>query len=291
MSRMAVVVHGGCGRWAPADTPRALQGVRAAVTAARRVLEQGGSALDAVCAAVVCMEDDPLFNAGTGCALNREGEAEMDASVMAGHSLACGGVAALKRVKNPVLVARRVMDDTPHVLLAGNGAQGFARRCGFGDYDPVTKERLERHHSAILAGPATSGDTVGAVALDAAGHFAAATSTGGLTLKLPGRVGDAPIPGAGNYASAGAASSATGTGELMMKTLATKWVCDAIDEGGTAARAVQRMVGRFDLVGDQSAGMIALDGKARVGIAMAGGRMPHAWYTEGDGRITARLTV
>jgi beta-aspartyl-peptidase (threonine type) len=135
----------------------------------------------------------------------------------------------------------------------------------------------------------TAGDTVGAVALDTEGRFAAATSTGGIALKLPGRVGDAPIPGAGNYASRVAASSATGTGELMMKTLATKWVCDTIESGRSARHAVTAMVRRLDVAAGQSAGMIALDRSARVGIAMAGGRMPHAWYVAGDARISARM--
>jgi beta-aspartyl-peptidase (threonine type) len=120
-------VHGGCGRWAAKDTARALAGVRAAVVAARRVLADGGRALDAVCAAVVLLEDDPLFNAGTGCVLNRDGIAEMDAAVMVGADLRCGGVAAITRVRNPVLVARRVMEATAHVLLVGAGATAFAR--------------------------------------------------------------------------------------------------------------------------------------------------------------------
>src|SRR6185436_13990724 len=134
---------------------------------------------DAACAAVVVLEDDPQFNAGTGAVLNRDGEAELDASVMAGNDLRCGGVAAIMRVRNPVLVARRVMEDTPHVLLAGSGALAFARAAGFGDYDPVTREARERHAQA---------GTVGAVARDASGAFAAATSTGGMDMKLPGRV-------------------------------------------------------------------------------------------------------
>jgi beta-aspartyl-peptidase (threonine type) len=279
-------VHGGCGRWASKDTARALAGVRAAVAAARRVLADGGRALDAVCAAVVALEDDPLFNAGTGCVLNREGAAEMDAAVMTGENLRCGGVAAITRVKNPVLVARQVMEATPHVLLAGAGATAFARAHGFSDYDPITRESLRRFRlRAVVASPGT----VGAVALDADGHLAAATSTGGVSLKLPGRVGDSPIPGAGNYATAHAAASATGAGELMMRTLATKSACDLIAAGHAAQRAASAAIRALPAQAGESGGMIALDARGRVGVAMRGGVMPHAWCTDRAPRIAARL--
>src|SRR5262245_11624655 len=144
MPRWAIVVHGGCGRWRPADSAAALRGVRAAARAGGSMLDAGGSALDAVCAAVVVLEDDPLFNAGTGSTLNRDGDAEMDAAVMVGDGLQCGGVAAIRRVRNPVLVARRVMEATPHALLAGRGPPAFARAQGFRDSDPVPREARGR---------------------------------------------------------------------------------------------------------------------------------------------------
>jgi beta-aspartyl-peptidase (threonine type) len=286
MPRWAIVVHGGCGRWEAKDTVRALAGVRAATAAGRRVLAAGGSALDAVCAAVVVLEDDPLFNAGTGSVLNRDGDAEMDAAVMTGDGLRCGGVAAIRRVRNPVLVARKVMETTPHVLLAGAGATSFARRHGFGVYDPVTRESLRRFR---LRRAIASPGTVGAVALDAVGRFAAGTSTGGVALKLPGRVGDSPIPGAGNYATPRAAASATGTGELMMRTLATKSVCDLVAAGRTPARAAAEAIHALPAHAGQSGAVIALGLRGRIGIAMRGGVMPHAWCIEGVARITARL--
>jgi beta-aspartyl-peptidase (threonine type) len=268
------------------DTARALAGVRAAVVAARRVLADGGRALDAVCAAVVLLEDDPLFNAGTGCVLNRNGVAEMDAAVMVGADLRCGGVAAITRVRNPVLVARRVMEATAHVLLVGAGATAFARAHGFADYDPVTRASWRRYRlRAAVASPGT----VGAVALDAHGRLAAATSTGGVSHKLPGRVGDTPIPGAGNYATPHAAASATGTGELMMRTLATKLVCDGIDAGQTAQRAASAAIRALPAQAGESGALIALDARGRVGIAMRGGVMPHAWCTDRAPRIAARL--
>ena len=275
-----IAVHGGCGRWASADAARALRGVRAAAQTGRRMLEEGASALDAVCAAVVQLEDDPLFNAGTGSALNSEGEAEMDASVMVGKELRCGGVAALKRVKNPVLVARRVMQITPHVLLAGEGALAFARRCGFEDHDPAAGRRAR---AARLG-------TVGAVALDATGELAAATSTGGTAMKMPGRIGDSPIPGAGNYATPFAAASATGTGELMMRFLAAKAVCDRIACGETPCDAVQSIVEALPVGNAQGAALIALDASGRLGFFARGGRLPHAWHCAGEARVRGRMS-
>jgi beta-aspartyl-peptidase (threonine type) len=286
VTRYGIAVHGGCGRWAAKDTAAALAGVRAAVVAARRVLAEGGAALDAVCAAVVVLEDDPLFNAGTGSVLNRDGEAEMDASVMTGEDLRCGGVAAIARVKNPILVARKVMEATPHVLLAGPSATAFARAQGFADFDPVTRESLRRFRARAATG---SPGTVGAVALDAAGCLAAATATGGMSGKLPGRVGDSPIPGAGNYAAAHAAASATGIGELMMRTLATKSVCDLVAAGRTAQGAASAAIRALPAGPGESGGMIALDARGRVGIAIRAGVMPHAWFTAGAARIAARL--
>jgi beta-aspartyl-peptidase (threonine type) len=286
MLRYAIVAHGGCGRWTPTDTAAALAGVRAAVVAGRAVLAGGGTALDAVCAAVVALEDDPLFNAGTGSVLNRDGAVEMDASVMTGRDLRAGGVAAIARVRNPVLVARRVMEATPHVLLAGPAATAFARAHGFADYDPVTRTSLRRFR---LQAAARAPGTVGAVALDAAGTLAAATSTGGVSLKLPGRVGDSPIPGAGNYATARAAASATGNGELMMRTLAAKAVCDLVAAGRTARMAATAAVRALPAQAGESGGMIALDARGRIGVAMRGGVMPHAWAAAGAARIRARL--
>jgi beta-aspartyl-peptidase (threonine type) len=287
MPRFAIAVHGGCGRWDGGDTRAALRGVRAAVEAARRILAGGGSALDAVCAAVVVLEDDPLFNAGTGSTLNRDGDAEMDASVMAGESFRCGGVAAIRRVRNPVLVARRVMETTPHALLAGRGATAFARSEGFRDYDPVTRESRMRFRRAGAA--SRSRGTVGAVALDARGRLAAATSTGGTALKLPGRVGDSPIPGAGNYATPLAAASATGCGELILRYAVTKSLCDRVAAGRGARRGAQEALRRLPLERGESVGVIALDHRGRVGVAIRGGAMPHAWLAEGAHRAVARM--
>jgi L-asparaginase / beta-aspartyl-peptidase len=289
IQRYAIAVHGGCGRWQAVDTTRALRGVRAALATGRRILADGGHALDAVCAAVVILEDDPQFNAGTGSVLNRDGQIEMDASVMTGRELRCGGVAAIRRVKNPILVARSVMETTTHVLLGGGGALAFARRKGFADYDPTTAARRAGHRRAALASRLSAAGTVGAVARDATGEFAAATSTGGVTFKLRGRIGDSPIPGAGNYATPVAAASATGHGELMLRTLATKRVCDLVAAGKSARVAAQLVIAGLPAAEDHSAGMIAIDDDGHVGIAIRGGTMPHAWFVQGDARVRARM--
>ncbi len=287
MGGWAVAVHGGAGIWRDEDEARACAGVAAAVACARVVLEGGGSALDAAVAAVGQLENDALFNAGTGAVLNRDGDVELDASVMTGHDLRCGGVAALRGVRNPVLVARCVMEASPHVLLAGEGARRFAQEQGFDvDYDPETpraREAWRVRRQAVLDAvpPAPAGDTVGAVALDRAGRLAAATSTGGTILKLPGRVGDSPVPGAGNYASACAACSATGQGELMMRILAAKALCDRVCTGATPQQAVDALLTEMHSTVGADAGFILLSSSGTLGIAHATPAMPHAWQVEG----------
>jgi L-asparaginase / beta-aspartyl-peptidase len=243
---------------------------------------EGGSALDAVTEAVVALEDDPLFNAGTGSVLNAEGQAEMDASVMAGDTLAAGGVACVQRVRNPVLVARRVMEATDCVLLAGPAATAFAREQGFGEHDPGLPRALRAGHGI---------GTVGAVALDATGRLAAATSTGGRAGKRPGRVGDSPIPGAGNYASAHAAVSATGFGELMLRYVTAKDVAERIARGGQPEAALREalddMVRRFG----EPIGAIAVDARGNLGAVHGTQAMPHAWRRSGEPAVTAQFAA
>lgn len=280
-----LAVHGGAGAWDVEAGGDAIRGVHAAAIAARRVLAAGGAALDAVVAAVVALEDNPLFNAGTGACLNLDGEAEMDAQVMVGEGLAAGAVGALARVRNPVLVARCVMERTDHVLLVGAGAQRFARAMSFDDYDPVTPRARARWRERL----AERGGTVGAVARDTNGSFAAATSTGGVSLKLPGRVGDTPVPGAGNYATSCAAASATGHGELMLRTLTTKRVCDWIERGLGAQAAVDRVLAEMaDTVGAE-AGLIAVDRNGDVGITHGTPQMPFAYVREDDHDVTVGI--
>src|SRR5687767_11847980 len=218
-----IVVHGGAGDLNPSDDPKpCIEGCLAAARAGHAVLKAGGSALDAVIAAVVWLEDDPHFNAGTGSVLNADGEVETDASVMTGD-LKAGAVGALKGIKNPVLLARLVMERTKHVLLVADGALRFAKEQGVGLVDPASMitERARTKWSRT--------GTVGAVARDSQGRLAAATSTGGTTRKLPGRLGDTPLIGCGTFARAGAgAASCTGIGEAIIKTTLARWAVDRL---------------------------------------------------------------
>jgi beta-aspartyl-peptidase (threonine type) len=306
-ARIAIAVHGGAGNWEERNRREALAGVRRAAAAGFAALAQGASALDAVTAAVVVLEDDPLFNAGTGSALNLAGEAEMDACVMEGTTRRVGAVGAIRGVKNPVLVARKVLEETDHALLAGEGALRFARELGFPPHDPVTEARRRDFHRrlaelreagarelpalrALLAKhPALAAGTVGAVALDRSGVLAAATSTGGLTLKLPGRVGDTPVPGAGTYATPEAAASATGNGETILRLLLTRDACDRVVRGEPPGEAARRAVEGLASLGGHG-GILLLDARGRLGIAHDTPAMPHAWCSEGGG-VAARMGV
>lgn len=280
---MAVIlVHGGAGRWASEDRGLAVAGVARAAAVGWRVLAQGGSALDAAIEAVVALEDDPLFNAGTGSVLNAAGEVEMDAGVMAGDTLSAGGVACIRRVRNPVLVARRVMEATDCVLLAGPAAMEFARAQGFAEHDPGLPRDLRR---------AAGVGTVGAVALDAAGRLAAATSTGGRAGKRVGRVGDSPIPGAGNYACAHAAVSATGWGEQMLRSVTAKEVAERIGRGTAPQQALREVLDGMARRFGEPIGAIALDARGNLGVVHGTEAMPHAWRRGGEPEVTAQFTA
>src|SRR5947209_15879884 len=274
----AVVVHGGAGTPPDADPARYFEGTRKAAEAGLRVLVQGGSALAAAMAAAVILEDDPTFNAGTGAALTSAGEAELDASCMDGTTLRAGGVACVKTVKNPILLARRVCDDTPHVLMCARGAEAFARECGIPEIPNatlVTPRQLDRwrelHAEALRVGADVVRKkigTIGAVAVDAKGRVAACTSTGGTMYKRPGRVGDTPVIGAGTYADdrEGAASS-TGLGESILKVTMARAACAFVREGksprAAAAAAVALLSGRAQ--GD--GGIIVAGPDGRLGWA------------------------
>jgi beta-aspartyl-peptidase (threonine type) len=268
-----IIVHGGAGeRHADDDPAKAEQGCLAAARAGHAILEQGGSALDAVVAAVCVLEDDPQFNAGRGSALNADGEVEMDASVMTGD-LQAGAVAAVKGLANPVRLARLVMERTKHVLLAADGAHRFAleQAVPFVDPESLITERARRR----LA----SHGTVGAVARDKQGRLAAATSTGGTTGKRPGRVGDTPLIGCGTYADDEAgACSCTGLGEAIIKVTLARAAVDRLrlgDEPNAAAAAVTATLRRAQ--GD--GGLILIDAKGRFGLAFSTQRMARAWVS------------
>jgi L-asparaginase / beta-aspartyl-peptidase len=261
-----IAVHGGCGNPAAGvvrDEGAYHRAIEEALGAGSEVLESGGSALDAVQLAVESLEDCPLLNAGRGSVLTSDGVVEMDASLMSGADLRAGAVAAVTGVRHPVALARVVMEQTRHLLMAGPGAERLAEESGLELCEPdwfVTDRQRERWMA--------SKGTVGAVALDASGHLAAATSTGGVRGQLPGRVGDSPLIGAGCYADdATCAVSATGDGELIVRSTLAAEVAALMRLGGLALaeacdRALRERVGL--LRGD--AGLIALDRGGNVAM-------------------------
>jgi beta-aspartyl-peptidase (threonine type) len=233
----SLIVHGGAWTIPEEATASCKDGCRRALEAGWRILKSGGAAVDAVEAAIVVLEDEPVFDAGTGAHLNRDGRVELDAIVMDGKTLAAGSVATLQRIKNPIRLARRVMDSCEHVMLVGEGAERFALEQGMELCDPeeliVPRERAaweqchkgahdEVHH-------VHQGGTVGAVALDQDGNLVAGTSTGGTCCKRAGRVGDSPLIGCGCYADTEAGGvSCTGWGEAIMKIVMAKTTVDLL---------------------------------------------------------------
>jgi beta-aspartyl-peptidase (threonine type) len=237
----SLAIHGGARNLQPGDDgdddrAQLRRELVAALEAGAAVLERGGSSLDAVQAVVVVMEDSPWFNAGRGAVFTHAGTNELDASIMDGASGKAGAVAAVTRVRNPIALARRVMERTPHVLLAGAGAEQFAQEQGIELVDPkyfFTERRWQQLQRALEQEKSGAPDsareayfgTVGAVALDRAGRLAAATSTGGMTNKRHGRVGDSPLIGAGTFADGGCAVSATGHGEYFIRHAVAHDIC------------------------------------------------------------------
>jgi len=294
-----MVVHGGVGIYGDEVSSEALAGVRRAVERGHTVLERGGSALQAVLEAVRTLEDDPVFNAGTGSALTSDGTIENDASVMWGKDLTAGGVAVLSGFRNPVLVAEAVRAETPHVLLAGEGAHRFALQRGFPAVDPesmiTAPQRAKwlaartREASSEKLGPGKLG-TVGAVASDSEGHVAAATSTGGLFLKMPGRVGDTPIIGAGTYADdETGAASCTGKGEAILKVSLAKMSVDLLRAGRSAQAAAEAAIAEFTRRTSSEAGLILVSPAGDIGLAFNTLRMSRASWRAGEREPTAAV--
>ncbi|MGH7810846.1 MAG: isoaspartyl peptidase/L-asparaginase family protein [Candidatus Binatia bacterium] len=272
----AIIVHGGAGAIKDDSLPARLDGCKAAAVAGWQILERGDSALDAAEAVVVLLEDNPLFNAGTGSALNSLGKVEMDAAIMEGQSLCAGSVAAVSGVKNPIQLARRVMEDARHVMLAGEGAFLFARENGFPECRPESlivdsaRKRWETKYG-----------TVGCVSFDAAGRLAVATSTGGIFNKLPGRVGDSPLIGCGTYADDNGAASCTGEGEAIIRLVLAKRAVGFLHEGSEAQSAARMAV---DCLDDQriagTGGIILIDRSGKIGYARNTTHMPVCFVTD-----------
>jgi beta-aspartyl-peptidase (threonine type) len=297
----AIIVHGGA--WGIPDGALAAhrRGISAGADAGYDALRRGQSALDAVEAAVAVLEDDPTFDAGKGAFLNRIGEVELDAMIMDGNGLRAGAVAAVKNIPNPVKLARAVMDQSRLVLLAGEGASLFARAAGVPEcrtedllvgrelrrWKAIKKRKRFRVREIFETVQADQErGTVGAAAIDRRGNLAAATSTGGVPHKPPGRVGDSPIIGAGAYAdNATGAVSATGWGEPILRVVLSKTACDLL--GGrpgpktACRRALAVMKRRVDGVG----GLIAVDRRGRIGFSYTTPRMARALVRQSGRKV------
>jgi len=269
-----LVVHGGAGSVhgeTKADLAARNRGIEAALRRGGEILAGGGSSLDAVEAAVMVLEDDPTFNAGRGAVFTHAGTHELDAAIMDGRDHGAGAVAAVRTVRNPIRLARQVMERTPHVLLVGDGAETFADTVGVervaNSWFDTPKRRRQLEEEIAKGKPAAGGGmgTVGAVALDGAGHLAAATSTGGTTNKLPGRVGDSPIIGAGTWADDATCSvSATGHGEALMRALVAGRVSMLMeDHGWPLERAASAVLARLE---KDAGGFIAVSADGSVAM-------------------------
>ena len=279
---LAIAIHGGAGvidpsKMTPERAASYRAGLAAALDAGYAILERGGSSVEAVTAAVRTLEDDPQFNAGRGAVLNHEGDAELDAAIMDGHGPRAGAVAGVRHVKNPVELARLVMEKSPHVLLVAEGAEEFALEQGMvlvpPDYfrtEARIRELEEARHQAgqWKAAAPGAGGTVGAVALDRAGHLAAATSTGGLTNKHRGRVGDSPIIGAGTYADDGwCAVSGTGQGEFFIRQVVAFDICALVQYRHlTLAQAVRELIHEKLRRSGGEGGVIAVDRSGHIAM-------------------------
>ncbi len=288
---LAIIVNGGagsCKALTKEEQAIARKGVRKASEAGYLVLNKGGKAIDAVVEAVRVMEDDPIFNAGTGSALTINGEVEMDASLMTmdGHF---GAVGAIKDVKNPILVARKVMEQTDHLLLVGDGALKFARHLGFEKHNLITKRQQEKlaklkkkgesHYFPNLKKYLRYG-TVGAVAFDKNQTIAVANSSGGIRGKLPGRVGDSSILGTGTYASIHGGATATGHGEWIMKLLLSKKVVDGM-KNNDAQSAIELALKEAKQAGC-FCGVIGIDSKGNIGFGKTTEYMAWAYLKDGS---------
>lgn len=297
----SLVVHGGA--WSiPKEAEAAcLVGCRRALEAGWKILAAGGRAVEAVEAAIVVLEDEPVFDAGVGSHLNRDGVVQLDAIMMDGQSLKAGAVAAVERIKNPIRLARKVMEKSDHMMLAGPGAELFAQEHGI----PLCAPKdlvLERERQAWLLCAGSEGHrgghhfgehmgTVGAVALDSRGDLVAGTSTGGTCCKLPGRVGDSPLIGCGCYADAeGGGVSCTGWGEAIMRVVLAKAASDMLRGGKSAQETAAASIELLAERGKGTGGLILLDRNGTPGFAHNTSHMAFGTVDEA-GCFSATLTA
>ena len=302
---VAIIVHGGAGDVAVDRRDNAQAGCKEAALAGYAILQAGGSALDAVEAAVRALEDNPEFNAGTGACLDRNGNIELDAGMMDGPTLRVGAIAGVERIKNPISLARKILA-SEHVLLIGRGAEQFAweqgiEQCAAEDLvterqrqlwqairdaeEPLHYRRQVRVSGELAQQQQETGTekhgTVGAVALDMAGALAAATSTGGIRDKYPGRVGDVPLVGCGFYADEEAAISCTGHGEDFVRLLIAKRAYDFVAGGLSAHQAALSAIAALGARATGTGGLIVVDRKGEVGFAWNSQNMSYAYIKDG----------
>ncbi|XP_064600518.1 isoaspartyl peptidase/L-asparaginase-like isoform X2 [Liolophura sinensis] len=294
-----IIVHGGA--WAIPDhmAEASVAGVKAAARAGYAVLQQGGSAVQAVEAAITLMEDDPVFDAGTGSVLNSAGDVEMDAVIMEGSQLNAGAVACVQNIKNPIQLARLIMEETDHVLLVGEGANKFAEERGVETVPQSTLvtddarkswERFMKFRTTVdvlfrdrttVACPPIGCDTVGATALDSSGNVAFGTSTGGITAKRPGRVGDSPLIGCGGYCDNEVGGvSTTGHGEAIIKVCLAKHTTDLMREGLSPQKALESALEFMTSRVKGSGGGVAVSKDGQVGLHFTTQRMAWAWLKQ-----------
>ena len=306
MSKTALVIHGGAGYVArdslsAVDERAARADLDAALDAANAILAAGGAALDAVQAAVRVLEESPRFNAGKGAVFSADGGHELDASIMEGHTRRAGAVAGVTTVRSPITLARAVMEHSVHVMLAGGGAEAFADTRSDIERVPNTwfdtdkrrrqlqaAQQKEQAQAAVMDEPGQYFGTVGAVALDQHGHIAAATSTGGMTNKKWGRVGDAPIIGAGTWADERCGVSGTGWGEFYIRNAVAHDICARVAYRGESLHdAAEAVVNGIVPAAGGDGGAIALDADGNIAMPFNSGTMYRAWMKPDGSRGVA----
>lgn len=281
-----IIAHGGAWFWDDALDEIKRAGMQEAVAVGYAILKSGGSALDAVEQTVIVLENNPAFDAGTGGYLNQDGVVELDALIVDGARRDYAGIAGVTRVKNPVSLARKLMEQTPYRFFIGDGANRMAQQLGI---PLIANEELVtdamRAHFLAQRQDGTA-DTVGAVAIDSSGNTAAATSTSGLPFKPPGRVGDSPLLGAGGYAENGiGATGATGKGENSMRVLLSKYTCQQMAAGLIAQEAAEAAMSYIeDVIPQSMSGVIVLDRHGNPGAAHTTPKLALGWV-DGQGRI------
>lgn len=286
-----IMVHGGAWGWEDILDAEKCAGVRKAASAGYSILDKGGAALDAVERAVIALEDNPALDAGSGAYINQDGMVQLDALIVDGAKQDFGAVAGVTLVKNPITLARLIMQRTPHCFFVGAGADQMAQALNL---PTIPNEQLitpvMREHYLQRRTHGSSSDTVGAVAIDCNGNTAAATSTGGTAFKPRGRVGDSPLYGSGGYAQNGiGAAGATGLGENIMRVLLCKYICDKIAEGLTAGDAanagMQFIEQRFS---NSMAGVIVIDHLGRISAAHTTPKLAFAWVDD-NGKVRSAI--